>query len=349
MAVRGLRRIRRVVRVLRKRAHAKALILLYHRVASLDADPQLLSVTPKHFEEQMEFLSRSYHLISLEEIARLIRTGDEIPDHSVAITFDDGYADNLHQAKPIIDKFSIPTTLFITSGFIGSSLEFWWDVLERILLRPNDGPEVVHLSLNGKAFRFHLGPWSAYRAEDAEQHRAWNVETRIDPTGRHLLYRTLCETMRTIPYSSRRMALGLLASVFATEIDARDTHRILYPEELRELAAGKTITIGAHTVTHSTLSALDLATQKYEIDDARRELSETIGADVNLFSYPYGTFSDYTNQTVALVNELGYQCACSNYCETIWKNSDVFQLPRFVVRDWDSNELSSRIQTWFSM
>ena len=75
-----------------------ALILIYHRVADLERDPQLLAVGPANFEAQMEILARKYPVIPLEDlIAGLNRRA--VPDGAVVVTFDDGYADNLTTAE----------------------------------------------------------------------------------------------------------------------------------------------------------------------------------------------------------------------------------------------------------
>jgi peptidoglycan/xylan/chitin deacetylase (PgdA/CDA1 family) len=106
------------------RAQAQGLILAYHRVAVADADPWQLCVTPDHFEE---------HLTVLEKFrpCRLAQMTDAILPGSVAVTFDDGYADNLHCAARLLQKHDVPATFFLTSGYLGGHEEFWWDELER--------------------------------------------------------------------------------------------------------------------------------------------------------------------------------------------------------------------------
>ncbi len=94
--------------------------LLYHRVTHLASDPQLLAVTPEHFEE---------HLEALRPIAA-----------EVMVTFDDGYADNFYQAAPLLRRFGISATIFATTGCTDRRREFFWDELERVFLRDDARP-----------------------------------------------------------------------------------------------------------------------------------------------------------------------------------------------------------------
>jgi peptidoglycan/xylan/chitin deacetylase (PgdA/CDA1 family) len=118
---------------------SRNIILLYHRIARLELDPWEMSVTPEHFAEHLEVLRKFSR-------QRLDRFEPRAGFHglSVSITFDDGYADNLHQAARLLDQFDTPATFFIATGYVGDAGEFWWDELERIvffspgILRPRD-------------------------------------------------------------------------------------------------------------------------------------------------------------------------------------------------------------------
>lgn len=102
------------------RSDVRAAVLLYHRVADTDGDPLGLTVAPAHFAEQLDALGD--RLTTLDAIV----AGDH-PDGAVAVTFDDGYADNLTHAAPALD--GRPATLFVTTGWIGGDRPFWWDVV----------------------------------------------------------------------------------------------------------------------------------------------------------------------------------------------------------------------------
>jgi peptidoglycan/xylan/chitin deacetylase (PgdA/CDA1 family) len=108
---------------------SRDIILLYHRVARVNNDPWSLSVTPEHFAEHLEVLRR-YKRVRLDHIAPSPKWFGGKP--SVAITFDDGYSDNFHEAAKLLRRFETPATFFIATGYVGESREFWWDELERV-------------------------------------------------------------------------------------------------------------------------------------------------------------------------------------------------------------------------
>lgn len=125
-------RLHRKLRQLVGKCLGRGIILVYHRVTRLDPDPWGMAVSPANFSEQMEVISRYLAPTPTSMLAGHLRTRT-LPRTSVAVTFDDGYADNLYNAMPVLERFEIPATLFITTGAIDHDSEFWWDELERIM------------------------------------------------------------------------------------------------------------------------------------------------------------------------------------------------------------------------
>src|SRR4030095_8087725 len=116
MRLRGLGRLSHAVSQMRDRLGPKAVILLYHRVAELDSDPWGLAVSPANFAEQLDVLRDRNCVVAVGEIAAALREKPGRISGKVAITFDDGYADNLFAAKPLIEARQLPATIYMTSG-----------------------------------------------------------------------------------------------------------------------------------------------------------------------------------------------------------------------------------------
>lgn len=338
--------LRRTARRLKNRLSSGALILTYHRVADLDSDPQLLSVSPKHFAEHLDLLQKRYHPIGLRQLARLLQDG-EFPRRAVVVTFDDGYADNLHNAKPLLERYDIPATVFVTTGYLGKKREFWWDELERLLLLPGTLPETLGLNINGKNCQWELGDGAKYSENDYKLHRGWSVLDEDNPTSRHCVYRALCQLLRPLGGEEREGALGELQAWAGDGTQGRASHRVLTGDEIVSLADGGVFEIGAHTMTHPVLSALPAAVQKIETSGSKTCLEEILGKSVKSFAYTYGAKSDYTAETVHIVREAGFDCACSNFEGVVRSDTDTFQLPRVLVRDYDGETFSRRLRDWF--
>jgi peptidoglycan/xylan/chitin deacetylase (PgdA/CDA1 family) len=342
MTLGGIGRLQQVFHWFRNTIAPPALILLYHRVAEPGPDPWLLSVRPQHFAEHLKVVRKQGYPVGLKQINRALQNGKRIP-RSIAITFDDGYANNLHDAKPLLELYDIPASVFVTSGYIGKNQEFWWDELEQILLPPQRLPEELHLDIKSHIQAWTLGPAVEYSEEDRQRdasRRAWEAE----PCSRLFFYYSVWQKLQPLPDGQRREALDKIRDWARREPVARPTHLPLTSEEVRMLEQGGLIEVGAHTVTHPSLTTHSLALQREEIQQGKSDLEEMLGHPVTSFSYPHG---NYTAETLALVREAGFNCACSTVPGVVRKRTDLFQLPRVEVLDWDGEEFARRLSAWF--
>ncbi len=111
----------------------RPVILMYHRVAVARHDPWGLAVDPERFEEQIAYLKHHRTPMSMDELVDRLRS-KTLPANAVAVTFDDGYRDNLVNAKPVLARHGVPATLFLATGFIDQNTPFWWDELATMIL-----------------------------------------------------------------------------------------------------------------------------------------------------------------------------------------------------------------------
>jgi peptidoglycan/xylan/chitin deacetylase (PgdA/CDA1 family) len=290
------------------------LILLYHRLAEPDSDPQLLAVTPARFAEHLDVLRGYGCPMSVAQMMSAL--GDcRLPPRAIAVTFDDGYADSVEQGEPLLASYGVPATVFVATSYVGEEPEFWWDDLERLLLPPGEFPE-------------------------------WNVESPADPSPRHREYREWCRALRGVTREERRATLDELARTSGVSPAGRLTHRAVSRERLARACASGLIDVGAHTATHPSLSALSEAAQRREIEESQAAVREITGRDPVGFSYPFGGRTDYTRTTVRLVKDAGFGFACANIPGVVRPGSDPFQLPRMLVRNWDADTFAWRLREW---
>lgn len=315
--------------------HKKAMILVYHRVAEASVDPWVLGVSPKNFAQQLQVLNTIANPVSLQELVNA-RSDRDLPPRPVCITFDDGYADNLYAAKPALEEYRVPATVFITPGYLGVPENLWWDELAKLILDPETRQEEVSLSLDGRHYAYAFPPSSEER-DAPDPHCKWRAWDPV-PGPRQSAYLAIYGMLVKLPDAEREQAMEQLRRG-ATYADRRQ-HRFLTEDELRELASGELVEIGAHTLTHPVLSLLPPDQQQHEIGGSRRRLEALIGRNITTFAYPYGKKMHYTKQTVKTVRANGFICACSNFGGLVTRTSDHFALPRFQPMNWDGDQFA---------
>jgi peptidoglycan/xylan/chitin deacetylase (PgdA/CDA1 family) len=302
------------VRRIGNRFARRSLVLIYHRV---DPSPSDLAVSPRNFGEQLEVLRREFHPVGLDRV--LPRDGGETgPRRSVAVTLDDGYADSLTRAKPLLERFDVPATVFVTTGNLGDERGFWWDELARLLSGPSELPKT---------------PPPGLEAESA--------------SGGVPLFDTLRRRLQSLSEEDRWDALDALARWSGADRGPRGAHRSLSAGELSSLVEGGLVSAGAHTVTHPVLSALAPQRQREEILESRARLEEITAGPVTRFAYPFGERGDYTEETVGILRDAGFDCACAAFRGVVRAGTDPFQLPRCAAGDWDGEKFRRRLRKWF--
>lgn len=102
-----------------------------------------------------------------------------------------------------------------------------------------------------------------------------------------------------------------------------------------QLAEDALIEVGEHRMTHPVMSALPIAQQRPEIVERNLYLEQLLGYQVGCFAYPHGGDGKYNQDTVTVVRESGFDCACAAWPATIPSDIDAHQLPRFIV--WNKN------------
>ena len=358
MLVSGRERLRRAMGGFKNRLDPAAVILLYHRISQADTDPWSLCVTPQHFAEHLQVLRDAYLPIRLGQLTHADGTYQDL-SKSVVITFDDGYADNLYQAKPLLEHYDIPATVFVVSGSVGTEREFWWDELQRLILEPELLPDSLSLLIGSRRFNWRSNPskpfssllrrkFSRIRPSIVvDEPRGNSAGSGVGPVNhnpvREFLYRELWKRCSDLQGVERRHVLDELLAWSASAPVSHPMHRPVSAEELVVLGKGELIEIGSHTVTHSFLSRLPAVLQEDELRKSRSCLEEIIGSGVSSLSYPHGA---YSRETAALAAKAGYTCACSTHAQPVRAHTEPFELPRMTVQDWDGDEFARRLSGW---
>ncbi len=278
-------------------------IMIYHRVRPAH-DPLFPDELDRDdFARQIALLASCCQVMPLLDAVRHMRAGT-LPPRVACITFDDGYADNAEIALPVLQHYGVPATFFVASGFLNGG-RMWNDsVIELVRRVPG---EVLDASALGLGVHALASP----------QQRTQAIHLLI----RQLKYLPMAQRQQQVDSLAALARVALPDDLMMSDAQVRQLHR-----------AG--MAIGAHTVRHPILSALDLAEARSEIAAGKQALEQLIAAPVPLFAYPNGRPGvDYRPEHVALVRELQFEAAVSTSLGAAGARPDLYQLPRFTP--WD--------------
>lgn len=326
-------------------SQAKAVILMYHRIARTELDPWGMCVSPENFSEQLAAINAVATPMSLINYARSLVAGT-LPARTVVVTFDDGYVDNFEQALPLLRRHQVPATLFVTTCHVDSDREFWWDRLETVLLAAGTLPGRLELQLpSGESREWLPGAAATYTAEDMKADKnvkAWNAK----PGTRLGFFYDVWKTLWPMPDGVREAVLDQVERWADVGKFQGESRRSMTAEEIRVMGREGIMEIGSHTVNHPPLPAHETSVQVAQIRDSRDRLQEILGLPVNTFAYPHGEYSD---ETIRILHELGFECAVTVEQKLACEGTNVMKLPRFGVKDVGGDAFRAQLEGWFAL
>ena len=307
-------------------------ILMCHRVAEPRWDPWALSIARARFDEQLRHLAAERIPLPMCELVARLEDGT-LPARAVAVTFDDGYVDNLRVAKPILEKHGVPATVFLATGYVGRHSEFWWDELTRLILGRRE-PLTGAIVLGARTIPVRL---ETVDGDDGGVSSGWRADER-PRTLRQQLYCDVWRELRVLEPAAREEALERIRELFGSPAASPDDLPMT-AEEVRRLVRGShgTIDIGAHSESHRPLTAVPVGDRAREIRQSGRACEALAGKAIDGFAYPHG---DVDRMTRDLVRNSGFRWACSTRHAAVDRaHFDLFDLPRVQMRNWTASEL----------
>jgi peptidoglycan/xylan/chitin deacetylase (PgdA/CDA1 family) len=296
----------------------KPLILAYHRIADDPINHWGLAVSPGHFEEHLCVLRRTRQPLPLTQFVRNLMAGT-LPRDAVALTFDDGYVDNLVAGRPRLVAADIPATVFLVTGYLNSEA-FWWDELARLILLEN-GPQSFEVVVRGETLQFDFATEPPAREDGT---------TRGSLRRRRAALGTLWQALRLLEEEERQLIMVKLRLIFGGVDYRASLGRAMTSDEVRTITSDGLVSIGAHTVTHPVLAGLGSAACHRESAESKSACEDLIGAPVTAFAYPYGEFDVEAREAVKAA---GFAFGCGTQPGPAKATCDIFVLPRNFVPD----------------
>ena len=303
----------------RRRTESSARILYSHRVND-DYNPCLSAIPTKVFEAQMRFVSRNYKVVSLDQMMDHLEAGE--PETVVAVTFDDGYEDNYLNAFPILERYHVPATIFLTTGSMDTAEALWFEQLASALEHTSCAEIDAELASGGKL----------------------PLRTLTDRLGANSL---ITGILRTLPDMERRARLARILERLAVPAAASDIGKMLRWDQVRYMKA-RNIDFGGHTVTHPFLSKMPAEQVLWEISACKRRIEEETQSPVEFFAYPNGRAEDFSEDSKTALRAAGYRAAVTTNWGMNYRSTNPLELRRGQPWEEDPAVFAYKLD-WYQM
>jgi len=297
----------------------KVTILAYHGVSTRDRTTGIRNHGGNHlavakFSKQIEYLSRHRNVLPLTNVIELLNEGREIPNGTIAITFDDGYRSFYTLAWPILKPLGIPATVFIATRWINIQEMLWFDKIEYAIEHINDR-ESIDIQIDGHSLRY---PINSRREKIRTCYKIKELCKSVDNDIRQIIVEELS---------------NLCGNNF--NISPDDDYAPLSWNEIIELNADPLISFGSHSDGHGILSKLSTEHAKQDVLVSKREIESHLSEPVRFFAYPNGRVEDFNEETKRILREAGFGCGLSTIPGMNDYDTDKYELRRVSVSNND--------------
>lgn len=289
-------------------------IFLLHGVIEQNAG-EYRNLNRKHifaseFRHFIEKISVKGHALSMDEVISIC-LGAPLPKNSFAITFDDGFRNNLTVAAPILEAYNVPATFYLTSDFLDSNSMSWIDRIEFALEKTKASRGLV-VNL----------PW-----------RSSKITLSTNNDKRQLLDELRSVVKKNAQIDQQSLANSLqfqLMSELITSSDLEVDKKMSWPEA-RLLASHELFTVGGHTHTHPIMSFLSSHELEFEIKTNINAISHHLGIATTHFAYPEGLEHCFNDSVITCLMNNGIRCCPTAVHGHNRPGSDLFKLKRIFV------------------
>ena len=297
-------------------------ILYYHRILDLqqefEYDRDVVSICPEIFDKQLKFLADNFHIVSFYELVDILQKSESLPSNSLVITFDDVYKDFFETAYPLLTKYGLPSTLFLTTDYIDNIRMSWWD-------------KVAYLINNTKKSTLNINDFGRFHIKDKSKYKIIGV---------------LIKRLKNMDEINKNIVIHNLKSQLDVDIDEKkiSTNLFLHWKDIRKMC-NNGVELGAHTVTHPILTKIPIERAREEIINSKMKIEKETGESISIFSYPNGRAQDFNDEIIKILVDEGFKAAVT----TIYGSNnpkadsfDIFSLKRILPSN--SLNISSQIR-----
>lgn len=280
----------------------RLLVLCWHNVEPTWAFPgESADRSRRDFARQVNHLRRWANVVPLRSALADLAEGRPLPPRAVALTFDDGYLDNVTVAAPVLHAAGLPATFFLVPGFLSGDVPSWWEELGHGFERAT----ASRLVWNGQHYDL------------------------LDPDARRTARESITGSLKELDRQRREDAVVELRARLAADGPMGERLFMDWDEAVRLLDLGHDIQ--SHTCSHPILSREPDAAQEEELRRSREDLESFFRRPVDVLAYPNGSDGDYTDATRTMARTAGYAFACTLRPAAGRPHDDRWEVPRMVI------------------
>jgi peptidoglycan/xylan/chitin deacetylase (PgdA/CDA1 family) len=265
-----------------------------------DRDPFFPAISSSLFAQEMRHLARHYKVVSMPNLVKHLEGGP--PEPVLAITFDDGYRDNYENAFPILQRFGLPSTIFLTTGTMDYDDPIWFEQLAHALKKTT----LEHLDLEidiPRRFFLHT------------------QEERLRANNR------IFGLLRDLPDTERTQWLPRILHQLGVADNGERHGKMLTWDQARYMST-RGVGFGGHTVNHPFLSRLTRENACWEASECKRRIETELQLPVECFAYPNGREKDLGPWSNEVILSAGYRAAVTTIWGMNYSSTDRMQLKR---------------------
>jgi peptidoglycan/xylan/chitin deacetylase (PgdA/CDA1 family) len=279
----------------------RLLVLAWHNVEPTWCFPARRGAGTRGLERQLAFLGRVGNVVPLGDALRALGRGDPLPPRAVALTFDDGYQDQLELAVPMLERLGLPATFFLVPGLLDGTVHAWWEQLAWIFTR-------------------------ATRESMVWEGRTLGLR---DHAERRASLAAAVKELKRRDRPARDAALEELLDRSAPQGKVEEQAAFLDWDGARQLAR-RGFTVASHSLVHSILAEEPGPEQERDLLVSRQQLEQELDLPVDLLAYPNGKRPDYSRATIAAAARAGYTHAVTTVEGWNHPVTEPYEVHRFV-------------------